>query len=109
MRYGLPSMATADLAPEPYLSACLAVLYRATVEARFIGYAGHQAGLGTDTGERLADLMDAVHNIPGLLQSWSTCDEDLLRGMLRDYDSKWRDATGVLLLETYEHALTGAV
>ena len=33
--------------------------------------------------------MDAVHNIPGLIANWEGCDESLLRGMLRDYDTRW--------------------
>ena len=34
-----------SLAPEPYLSACLRVLHVATLEARLIGYGGHEHGL----------------------------------------------------------------
>jgi hypothetical protein len=99
-----------SLAPQPYLSACLRVLYRATIEARMMGYAGEQRGLSEIEGKRLADLMDAVHNLPDLIQRWDTCNEDLLRGMLRDFDARWYGVSGVRLLEEYEGALArGAV
>ena len=75
------------LAPEPYLSACLEVLYRAAIYTR-----NHAEP------EAVVDVMDAVHNIPHLIQSWESCDESLLRGMLKDCDRKW--PTG--LLAVYE-------
>lgn len=36
------------IAPEPYLAACLRVLYAATLEARLIGYAGAKHGLSAE-------------------------------------------------------------
>lgn len=89
------------LAPEPYLSACLEVLYMATIHARSIGYGGQTAGLTAAQGDCLADLMDAVHNIPHLLQRWEECDERLLRSFLEVFDGKWRDHCGADLLGTY--------
>jgi hypothetical protein len=40
--------------------------------------------------DELAELMDAVHNIPHLIGDWERCDESLLRGMLQDYDAAER-------------------
>ena len=50
-----------SVAPEPYFSACMAVLYRATLTARRWGWSSHVSP------EHLADLMDAIHNIPDLV------------------------------------------
>jgi hypothetical protein len=89
------------LAPEPYLSACLEVLKHATIHARLIAYGGHSGGLAAENSDCLADLMDAVHNLPDLLQHWEKCDERLLRSFLRAFDEKWQDRTSVRLLATY--------
>ena len=89
------------LAPEPYLSACLEVLQHATIHARLIAYGGHEAGLTAEQSDCLADLMDAVHNIPDLLNRWEECDERLLRSFLQTFDDKWHRHTGARLLITY--------
>ena len=83
-----------SLAPEPYLSACLAVLRHAIVQARWIAYRDHH--------EQLADLMDAIHNLPDLLQRWEQCDERLVRSLLVVFDDKWREPA---LLVPYLRAL----
>lgn len=71
------------------MRAGLAVLERATVAARLLGYEGSASGLSPEKSAQLADLMDAVHNIPYLLCNWERCDESLLLSMLKDYDIKW--------------------
>ncbi len=88
-------------APTPKLAACLEVLYRAAIDARLLGWTGERQGLGRDESRRLADLMDAVHNIPGLAADWGRCDEQLLRAMLGDYDARH----GGSLLETYDRVV----
>ena len=93
------------LAPEPYLSACLRALYVATLEARLIGYGGHERGLSAEDSDRLADLADAVHNLPDLVRRWEDVDEPLLRGMLGEYDKKWGHRSTCRLLVAYEEAL----
>ena len=52
------------IAPEPQLSACLRVIYMASLDARVAGWSGDV------NAERLADLMDAIHNIPSLILNW---------------------------------------
>lgn len=89
-------------APEPYLSACLRVLYSATIEARALAWDGLDASLTSTEVQRLAALMDAVHNLPLLITRWETCDEALLRRMLADYDAKWGDVSRTRLLAVYE-------
>lgn len=98
-----------SVAPEPYLKACLRVLYLATVEARLIGMAGCTAGVSREESARLDALMDAVHNLPELVMRWETVDEKLLRSMLAAYDDKWSTHTrvNVRLLAVYEGELAG--
>jgi hypothetical protein len=55
-----------------------------------------RTGLGRDESKRLADLMDAVHNIPGQAGDWGRCDEQELRSRLGAYDARH----GGSLLET---------
>ena len=87
------------IAPEPQLRACLRVIYLASLDARVAGWNGDV------NAERLADLMDAIHNIPNLIQHWGNCDEDLLKSMLLDYERKWRD-DGPCLRTIYEQELS---
>ena len=87
--------------PEDKLRACLAVLHTACVRARLLGYQGQAEGLSTKRAELLADLMDAVHHLPQLIDRWPSCNEQLLRGMLEAFDHKWPD-TGIGLLATYD-------
>jgi hypothetical protein len=95
------------LAPEPYLSACLEVLYRASIHARLIGWAGETGGLTAEQSAQVADLMDAVHNIPHLLQHWEQCDENLLRSFLEAFDTKWKEKSNAGLLAAYEQTIAG--
>lgn len=88
-------------APAPQLAACLEVLYRASLEARVMGWTGERAGLSSEKSRQLALLMNAVHNIPGLAAEWERCDEQLLRRTLLDYDARY----GGHLLKTYDRAV----
>jgi hypothetical protein len=91
-----------SLPPAPELAACLEVLYRATIEARMLGYEGHAHGLSPQQSDQLAALMDAVHNIPHLVLDWEQCNESLLVGLLRDYDERW----GGGLHHSYERVIS---
>jgi hypothetical protein len=95
------------LAPEPYLSACLEVVYRATINARHLGTTGRRSGITPGDAARLDDLMDAVHNLPRLVRRWETVNEGLIRGMLKDFDDRWSEITSFELLPIYERALLG--
>ena len=87
-------------APDLHLRACAEVLFHATIEARWLAYQGNRDA-------QIADLMDAVHNIPHLMLDWDRCNVDLLRGMLAEYDKTWpRDARGVSLSKTYDATLS---
>jgi hypothetical protein len=90
------------IAPEHYLRACLQVLRWVTLEARLIGNSGAKNGLSADEANQLADLMDAVENIPDLLTRWEDCDEAWLRRDLEAYDDRWAARSAFRLLEVYE-------
>lgn len=93
-------------APEPTMRAALAVLYQAAIDGRLIGYDGADGGLSARRSVQLADLMDAIHNIPDLLGRWEDCDEALLIAMLEDYDAKWSPT--VRLAEIYTSTRSGS-
>jgi hypothetical protein len=95
------------IAPEPYLSACLTVLQRSLLACRMWGWAGQTAAEHPVSPAHLADLMDALHNIPELLRDWERCDVELLRGMLGDYELKWRDHGGLALLQVFDGIVAG--
>lgn len=90
------------LAPEPFLSACMTVLYRALLHARLMGFSG-----AVDAAH-LADLMDAVHNIPDLVRNWERCDIELMRtAFLKAYDEKWTARGGLALCDIFDRAVAG--
>lgn len=65
------------LAPEPYLSACLDVIAYAALRSRELGWSNDPDQLTV-----IANMMDAIHNLPELVRRWDTCDEAMLRTML---------------------------
>lgn len=98
------------IAPEPQLTALFEVVYRASLRARDLGYGGKS--LPEDRrGEALlevADLMDAIHNIPLYLTTYEDWDEEHFRdAILRAYDEKWSETSGLRLSVVYEDALGG--
>jgi hypothetical protein len=58
--------------------------------------------------QQVADLLDAVHNLPQLLQIWERVDEPRIRSYLAAYDEKWGDRNTPKLLPIYEQALRDA-
>lgn len=85
--------------PERELQACLRVLTSSILRARAWGWRKEVPA------EELADLMDAVHNIPQLLLNWESCDQELLLAMLDDFDRKWTSSGGLALRSIYEQEL----
>ncbi len=88
------------VAPEPYLSACLNVLQYAILQCRIYAWSNEISA------EHVADLMDAVHNIPTLIRHWETCDVELLREEFLRYEQKWRDRGGSALCKIFDDGLT---
>jgi hypothetical protein len=89
------------LAPEPLLSAYLTVLREATIYTR-------NCVVGDMSREKLGDLMDAVHNIPELLNRWEECDEPSLRSALESYDKRWvKSPRDLSLMNVLKAAIAG--
>jgi hypothetical protein len=61
---------------------------------------------GTVPAEQLADLMDAIHNIPMLVQHLENCDLEWLKQSLEQYERKWAKSGGPCLRTIYENALS---
>jgi hypothetical protein len=91
------------VAPEPYLSACLAVLYRASITCRMWGWSD------AVSAEHLADLMDAIHTIPNLVREWERCDvEHLRQSYLMAYQQKWAGRGGLSLCDIFDGIVAAA-
>ena len=90
------------LPPEPELSALLEVFYRAIVDVR------NQVLQEDADTNRISAMMDAVHNIPHLVQSWGNCDQKLMLDMLDDFDRKY-GTRGLSLRIAYDQALESAL
>lgn len=86
------------IAPEPELRACLRILYIASIETRAAAWQNNIHP------ERLADLMDAIHNIPSMILHWDSCDQNMLQSKLLEYEKKWR-ADGPCIRTIYEQEL----
>ncbi len=86
--------------PEREFRACLQVLTWAILQARAWAWQ-KQVPI-----EQLADLMDAVHNIPSFLERWEACDQGLLMAMLNDFEQKWASSSGLALRSIYEQEMT---
>ena len=77
---------TSDPLPTPKQREMLcALIHSAFVELRLLGWEGR--------GEQTADLADAFHNIPQEMYGSGSFSWDLFRGMLQDYQRKWRGKT----------------
>jgi hypothetical protein len=88
------------VAPEPYFSACMAVVYSAVICARGMSWSGNV------DSEHLGDLMDAIHDIPEMVRHWETCDVEFMRNaFLKAYDDKWSSRSGLSLCKVFEQAL----
>jgi len=96
---------TLDATEQAPVKACLAVLYAATIEARAMGWHGSKHGLSTEEGERLAKLMDAVHNLPQLLALGKPVDASRLRASLVAYDEEYGYVSRVRMVEAYDRAV----
>lgn len=96
--------------PEPYRIACLEVIYRAVLEARALAFCNHRLRfrLRKKPHRRIADLMDAIHNIPIFLMDWSHCKPGLIREYLVHCDSRLPSTWGPRLADVYDEALRKA-
>jgi hypothetical protein len=81
----------------------MAVLYRASIACRMWGWSGEVSA------EHLADLMDAIHNIPDLVRDWERCDVEFLRrSFLLVYQQKWAGRGGLALCDIFDGVIAEA-
>lgn len=87
------------VAPEPYFSAFHCLLYRAIISCRLGNWQN------AFSPEHTADLMDAIHNIPLMLQDWEPDHLEFLRAALQDYERKWLAKGGIALCRILDDAV----
>jgi hypothetical protein len=69
-------------------------------------YARDQGWRGSVDPMDIADLMDAIHNIPELVQNWERCDVELLRkSFLGVYQDKWSARGGPALRDIFDQVV----
>jgi hypothetical protein len=79
----------------------MSVVYGAVLRARRMGWSGEVQA------DHLADLMDAIHNIPELVQNWERCDIEFMReSFFRAYDRKWAAVSGFSMCKTFDSAVS---
>ena len=80
-------------------------LSRVLLDIRKLGYEGRKSGMNRENSELIADLADAVHNIPEALMSEEYDLNFQLEVMLGSFDEKYRDVECAKLLDRYQAAL----
>jgi hypothetical protein len=78
------------------------VMFQASLGCRSWGWSGEVSA------EHLADLMDAIHNIPALVRQWELCDVEWLRADLMAYQRKWGGRGGLALCGIFDDVVTSA-
>jgi RNase P protein component len=102
------------VAPEPYLSAYLAVVRWAILETRALAWGNDHLRnrLSRRRSALMADLQDAIHVIVELIPEWERCDEPALRrNFLQAFDEKWgrrEESKGSLIAILDQHLLGAA-
>ena len=81
--------------PEPVMKRYLTFMHFVLVTGRTMARRG-------DSPEILADLIDAIHELPNLLSQWEFFNEETFLDILQKYDKKWppdvRSSTGLVEL-----------
>ena len=80
-------------------------LRRVLLEIRELGYEGMKNGLNREKSELIADLADAVHNIPEALMSEKFDLNFHTEIMLGSFDEKYKEAQCSKPLEIYKNSL----
>ncbi len=85
--------------------ALLKTLQRGLLKIRTIGYEGQHSGLSVDQSELIADIADALHNVPYALTDANFDLDFHTKIMLGGFDEKHGTSTNFRLLEIYNHIL----
>ena len=79
----------------------MAVIHRTILHARVVGLSGDV------DSSHLADMMDAIHNIPNCINEWDRWDVDSLRNdLIHIYDNKWSKISNFSMREVFDRALS---
>ena len=85
--------------------ALLKTLRGVILEIRILGYEGQNNGLSKEVSERIADLADAVHNIPEALLSEGFDLNFHTEIMLGGFDEKYKNTQCSKPLQIYKNSL----
>ncbi len=80
--HGRRDIAERTFPPPDVLAGYLDFLFHVILTARMMAW-------NNAPHEQIADLMDAVHNLPTFLAHWHDFDQELFRRSLKSYDDKW--------------------
>ncbi|KZN66415.1 hypothetical protein N473_08475 [Pseudoalteromonas luteoviolacea CPMOR-1] len=89
--------------------ALLKTLQRALLEIRIIGFKGQDSGLSVEQSEFIADIADALHNIPDAITDANFDLDFHTKIMLGGFDDKYGTTTNFRLLEIYNHILQNEI
>lgn len=87
------------IAPEPFFSAGMHVMYWTFLKTRLWGYSGNV------NPAMLADLMDSVHNVPHMISNWTEETVARIRIELSSFDERWPESA--FLINHFEAAING--
>lgn len=85
-----------NIPPESELKACLELIRAAILTARGWGWSN------AVSAEQLADLMDAIHNIPEIVQNWHANSLKEIAIEIKSYDAKWAHSGSRLLRHSFD-------
>ena len=94
--------------PDDVMNALFHLIYKAILDARIAAWSAIKEPTveAKDTAlERIADLMDAIHNIPTFMNRWENWDDKMFRTILQCHDEKWDLEPGAGLEGVYDSVL----
>ena len=86
--------------------ALIKTLKRVILEIRMLGYEGQKNGLSKEKSELIADLADAIHNIPEAILSDEYDLNFHTEIMLGSFDEKYKEFDCCKPLSVYKNSLT---
>ncbi len=89
--------------------ALIKTLQRAILRIRMLGYEGQKNGLTGDQCELIADLADAIHNIPESIIEENFDLNFHTNIMLGGFDQKYKGKSNIQLLDLYQHILKNEI
>jgi hypothetical protein len=88
-----------SLPPADTLDRYLDFIFEVTLLARALAWQNASQ-------EQIADLMDAIHNLPALMRDWGRFDAVRFRHSLKGYDQRWHKDEGRTLLKMFEDCVS---